>query len=496
MRGQGRQSGGAPAEAPLVFAAPVKGAMRLTAVSREARALGLAPGLTLADARARFPHLDVAHDDPSADDALIALMLEDCDRWTVLVGRDDPHGLILDITGCAHLFGGEAQMRARIVSRFHRGGFELCATIAGTPDAARALARHGRIEIVPPGGEAAATRPLPIAALEMPEETRLALSRAGLKRVGDLADLPGQPLAARFGAAPGVKLARVLGREDRRITPFRPLPACVVEQIFAEPIARSSDIEATLQLLVTRAAAILETRGEGGRAFEASFFRSDGAVRRIDVGTGRPSRDGRAVMRLFVEKLDTLADPLDPGFGFDLIRLAVPTAEPLEAQQPNLDGKAVEAHEVADLIDRLIARFGAAQVLRFVPVDTHDPLRAARLVTAARPANSALDWPEPEPGEPPTRPLRLFDPPEPVETLAEVPDGPPIRFRWRRVLHEVARAEGPERIATEWWRVPQAPTRDYFRIEDSDGRRFWLFREGLYARETENPRWFLHGLFA
>ncbi|BAT58521.1 DNA polymerase IV [Variibacter gotjawalensis] len=470
--------------------------MRIAALCRSAMELGLRTGLTLADARARFPDIDVAEDDPTADSTLIDQMLEDCDRWTMLVGRDDPHGLMLDITGCAHLFGGEMLMRRKIIARFNRAGFDLTATIAGTPDAARALARYGRSGIVRDGEEAAVVRPLPVAALEMPEDARLALSRAGLKTVGDLADRPSQPLAARFSEVLTAKLHRVLGQHDIRITPYRAPPACVVERLFPEPVATAETIQLTLRRLVARVAVLLEKRGDGGRMFEASFYRTDGAVRRITVGTGRPTRDGRIVMRLFDEKIDTLADPIDPGFGFDLIRLAVPATEPFENDQPSFDGKVAEEQEVTDLIDRLVARFGADAVLRFVAADTHDPLRAARLIHASGNAAVAIAWPETEPDEPPTRPLRLFDPPEPIDTFAEVPDGPPIRFRWRHVLHDVTRAEGPERIASEWWRKTHVPTRDYFRVEDAAGRRFWVFREGYHGAEGETPRWFLHGLFA
>jgi protein ImuB len=421
-------------------------------------------------------------------------MAEACDRWTPLVALDPPDGLVLDVTGCAHLFGGEASLRTRILRRFGQGGFETRATIAGTPDAARALARFGKADIVPPGGDEAAARPLPIAALGLEDETRAALSLAGLTRLADLADRPSRPLAARFGDDLPTRLRRALGWEDRRITPLRPPPPCLVEQRFAEPITHADAVERTLEQLIGLAARRLESMGQGGRLFEASFFRVDGAVRRIAVETGRPSRDARAVFRLFRARLETLADPLDPGYGFDLVRLAAPRTEPLGALQPSLDGKAVEDDEVADLVDRLVARFGAARVLRFAGADTHDPARASRLVPAS--AQTAPYAGASEPGEPPLRPLQLFDPPQPIETLAEIPDGPPIRFRWRRVLHEVARAEGPERIAPEWWRDPGRLTRDYYRVEDAQGRRFWLFRAGLYGSETDRPRWYLHGLFA
>ncbi|WP_438617038.1 DinB/UmuC family translesion DNA polymerase, partial [Methylobacterium haplocladii] len=325
---------------------------------------------------------------------------------------------------------------------------------------------------------------------------RAALALAGLKRIADIADLPSRSLAARFGEDLTRRLRRVLGREDRRITPLRLAPACYVEQRFMEPISHAEAIERTLRDLIVRAALLLETAGRGGRVFEASFFRTDGEVRRIAVETGRPSREPAAILRLLHERLDSLADPLDPGYGFDLIRLGVPVAEPLAPVQVSLDGETVGDGEVSDLVDRLVARFGSARVVRFVPVDTHDPVRAARLVPASAPPGRSTDSPMTEPGEPPLRPLQLFEPPQPIETLAEVPDGPPVRFRWRHVLHRVVRAEGPERISAEWWRAREEPTRDYFRVEDADGRRFWLFRAGLYGSETDRPRWYLHGLFA
>ncbi len=474
----------------------MKGALRLAAVSPEASALGLTPGLTLADARARIPGLAAADHDPEADAALLGRMAEACDRWTPLVALDPPHGLTLDVTGCGHLFGGEAALRRLVVGRFRQDGFAARAAIAGTPDAARALVRFGRVTIAPPGGEAAAVRPLPVAALGLGEDVRRALSLAGLKRIGDLADLPSQPLAARFGEDLPTRLRRTLGEEDRRITPMRPPPACRVERRFAEPIAHADAIDGTIRALLGQAAALLEAVGQGGRVFEASFFRTDGAVRRISVETGRPTRDASSVLRLLQARLDALADPLDPGFGFDLIRLAVPLAQPLAQLQPRFDGETRDEDAVSDLVDRLVARFGASRVLRFSAADTHDPARASRLVPASSPAALKPGWSSPEPGEPPVRPLQLFERPQPIETLAETPDGPPLRFRWRRVLHMIARAEGPERIAPEWWRDREAPTRDYYRVEDLEGRRFWVFRAGLYERETSRPRWYLHGLFA
>lgn len=493
-----RRASAGPDERPLVLVEKERGALRLADCDKRAGALGLTRGLTLADARARIPELSVAEADPAADRRLVEWLAALCDRFTPLVALDPPHGLVLDITGCAHLFGGEAALRQRVGRSMHWLGLTLRASVAGTPQAARALCRFGDCAISPPGEDEDRVLPLPVAALEVSPETVLALSRAGLKTLGDLAGRPSHTLAARFGEALVTRLRRILGHEDARITPLRPPPDCVVERHFPDPLQDTDGLEGIVARLLGEAGRLLEARGEGGRTFELSFFRSDGAVRRLVLETGRPSRDAGAILRLYRERIDSLADPLDPGSGFDAIRLAVAVCEPLGTPQASLDGRAVEEEAVADLVDRLVARFGRERVLRFVARDSHQPEREAALVPAAAGKSDApAPWPAAQPDEPPSRPLQLFEPPQPVETLAEVPDGPPLRFRWRRVLHEIARAEGPERIAPDWWRGrPGEYTRDYYRVEDAQGRRFWLFRAGLYGRETTAPRWYLHGLFA
>lgn len=234
--------------------------------------------------------------------------------------------------------------------------------------------------------------------------------------------------------------------------------------------------------------------------FEASFFRTDGMARRIALETAQGTREAPRLMRLIRLKIEALADPLDPGSGFDALRLAVVRSEPLHDVQQTLAGERAtqdEARAVDDLVDRLVARFGRGNTRRFIARDTHDPALAGG--TAPYPSQAAsAPWPRPEPGQPPLRPLTLFTHPQWIEVMAEVPDSPPLRFRWRRVLHEVTRAEGPERIAPEWWREGAlAPAiRDYYRVENALGYRFWIFREGLYEDSNARPRWFLHGLFA
>lgn len=477
---------------PLAFLVKQKGALRIAAVDQRAHALGLAPGLAFADARARVPALASEALDEGADAAWLNRLAEGCDRYTPMVALDPPDGLLLDITGCAHLHGGEAELLADIRARFTRLGMSLRGTFANIPDAAHALARFG-------GGEGEDVRPLPVAALELGAEPTLALRRAGLETIGDLAVRPMAGFAARFGMAAATKLRRLLGDETRPIDSRRDPPPVAVERRFAEPIARVDDALEVVGELVAEAAVELETRGEGGRAFAATLFRCDGLAPRLTIETGRPSCDPALIVRLLRERIDALADPLDPGFGYDMVRLAVLHSEPLSAAQLEMEGKESPDADLAALVDRLAIRLGADKVIRLEAYDSHIPERAQLLAVA----NSASSWPLPKGDEPPSRPLFLLDPPERVQILlAEVPDGPPRRFRCRGIWHDVQRAEGPERIAAEWWRRKHGHrpgegglTRDYYRIEDGEGRRYWLFRHGLYG-EAPSPDWYLHGLFA
>ena len=492
----------APPDAPLLITARDKGARIIVAGDPAALALGLAPGLTLAEARALVVDPLVAEADPAADAALLERIADWCDRYTPLVARDGRDGLVLDVTGVAHLFGGEAALLADCLRRLDALGITALGALAGSPDAARALAHARSGTIVPPGGEADAVRDLPVASLGLDATSTTVLIRAGLKRIGDLLDRPRAPLAARFGADCIDRLAGLVGLVHHPISPRRRVPAVLAERIFCEPVSRRDAIEATLAALLTDLAAILERRGEGGRLFEAVFYRVDGFVRRIAVATTRPNRDPKAILRLFRERLDALVDPLDAGFGFDLIRLGSFRTEPFMPADRLLDGHAAREDDLAALLDRLGARFGPERVLAFLTEETHWPERRSRLVPMlAAPEGASLAAAAGEPslpyGEPPLRPLSLLDPPEPVEALAEVPDGPPRSFRWRRALHRVARAEGPERIAPEWWRMADDMLdRDYYRVEDMEGRRFWLYREGVFGGEAAPPRWYMHGLFA
>ncbi|MFZ2998528.1 Y-family DNA polymerase [Sphingobium sp.] len=505
------------ADRPRAFIEKIGGALRLVAVDESAAALGLTPGLSMADARARVPDIDLFDHLPHADMDWLERLADGCTRYTPTIMLDSPDGLILDTGGCDHLFGGEAGLAADLEQRLARLGVTMRHAFAGTPDGARALARYvaGAAH-----DEDGAIRRLPVAALELNEDATLALRRAGLKTIGDIARRPLSGIAARFGADAVTAIRRILGDADSPLTPRVMAVPLHVERRFAEPIARTETALAILAELAGEAGKRLEEMRHGGRRFEAVFFRTDGMVRRLSVETGAPLRDVPALMRLMRERIDSLNDPIDPGFGFDLIRLHVPLTEALGASQLRLEGGATAQAEVTALVERLSTRLGRGRVRRFAPRDTHMPEQAEFLLPA-------LDTPPPDPwtipqqGEPPLRPIHLFDPPQPIEVLgAEVPDGPPRRFRWRRALHDVSRFEGPERIAGEWWRRRPVPIdrpkpgtpdetelryllgdaaahmRDYYRVEDRRGRRFWIFRLGFYAMEQPAPRWYMHGLFA
>jgi len=446
--------------------------------------------MPLATARAMLPELAVTEADLPADRKLIESIAAWSDRFTPFVALDFPDGLFLDVTGASHLFGGEKNMLCHVRAALTKQKFSVCAALAGTASAARALARYADGAIVPLGGEAEAVAPLPVAALALDPAITHALRRAGLKTIGQVAQRGRAELARRFGSTMVDQLDRALGRSETPISPRRVLADLTAEHRFAEPVITKELIMGSLLALAQSLSRLLEERGEGARRFEARFFRSDGTLNAIAVETARPLRDAKMIMRLLDERLDALADPLDPGFGYDLIRLEASYAErENETAQGFAPGDSEK--EITFLIDRLSARFGKTRVLSFHLQDTHIP-EAAAVALPTQHAKKDAGW---TCGETMPRPIRLFAAPEPIEVIAEVPDGPPKKFRWRHVLHGVVRAEGPERIAMEWWRAP-GHTRDYFRVEDEDGRRFWLYRDGLYVRETERPRWYVHGLFA
>ena len=365
----------------FVVVASIKGAQRITALTDKAASLGLKTGMGLADARAMYPKLPVVEADFEADRRALEGIADWCDRYTPLVGVDPPDGLFLDVTGCAHLFGGEAALARDLLTRLSQQGFRARAAIADTAGCAWGLARHGKQAIVPRGATEAAALPLPIAALRVDADIVAGLKTAGLTRVADLASRPRAPFAARFGKGLLLRLDQALGQVDEPIMPRLPIPAAMAEQRFPDPIAREADVLGTVEQLGRQLATVLERRGEGGRLFQVALFRADGTVHRLELGTGAPLRDPARIRKLFEERLAVLGDACDPGFGYDMVRLSALATERTDPAQTGLAGDD-HAEELAHLIDRLGARFGLRRVTRLMPQDTHIPEHAVASVPA------------------------------------------------------------------------------------------------------------------
>lgn len=468
---------------------------RLAAVDAEAAALGLWPGQKATDALALVPELTTAEAEPEADAAALTALVDWCVRFSPAVSADAPDGLFLDVTGVAHLWDGEAELLTDLQRRLTSNGLRFRCALADTPGAAWALAHFGEDRtIAPPGGQAALLAPLPPAALRFETETWAQIERLGLRRLSQLMDIPRGPFARRFGQAALTRLDQALGRETEALTFRRPPTPWFARLAFAEPISAPEDMARVTADVAAKLCARLEAEGQGARRFEIGFHRVDGKALPLAVGLALPGRDAARVAKLFAPKLETV----DPGFGIEVVTLAAHDVEPISGRQSRLDAVRAPTLEegLAPLVDRLTNRLGEDRVWRAVPVESHAPELA---LTRARPLakpSAARAWSRETP-----RPARLFRRPEPVEdVIALTPDDPPTRFRWRGQLHRVRRAEGPERIGEEWWRgdiddVSVGHVRDYYRVEDEAGRRFWLFRAGLYGEPEAPPKWWMHGLF-
>jgi protein ImuB len=473
----------------------------LSAVSPEAAAAGLHPGQALADAQAILPGLDLHPADPAADAAWLRRLALWALCVTPLPAVDPPQGLVLDVTGIAHLHGDEAALLAAVTARFARAGVTIRAALAGSPATAAALARAGlHGALVPPGEERAAVEPLPLAALGLPLATIGALHRLGLRCIGDVLRQPRGPLARRFGAALVDALDAAAGARPQPITPLRPPPEFLAERTFLEPILTREAIDATLDRLLAALCRQLAEAGRGARRLVLLAFRVDGEVQGIAVGTGLPARDPRHFTRLFREKLERLA----PGFGFERLALEARVTEPIgaegaQASLPGRGGLSPEARRqaLAQLLDRLSQRM---PVWRLAPRPSHWPERAVQRLGPFDPVPppGTLSPGPPVEGSWPhrPRPVRLLRRPVPLSAMALLPDAPPSLLRaGTRVAWRVVRAEGPERIAPEWWRDGDRPIRDYYRVELEGGARLWVCRSGL-AIPGEEMRWWLHGRFA
>ena len=551
-------------EAPFATVINAAGRRLLAAVSPAAAAAGLAPGMPLADALSFVPGLATAAAEPAQDAAALRRLAEWCGRYSPWTAPDAPDGVKIEITGCAHLWGGEEALAADLITRLARQGITGHIAIADTLGAAWACARLAQTDrstvIVPSAQTGIALAPLPVEGLRLDPATTQGLRRVGLKRIGDLYPMPRSALVCRFGEAVVWRLDQAQGDLPEPLSPLDETPTRRVRLSFAEPITDPADLALAAERLAADLVTRLAREGTGARRLVLTFYRVDGRVERLALGTARPSRDPRHLAALFKERLDTI----DPGLGVEDAILAAFAVDPLAPEQIDFPGHGMSklkgsllvvpakaeieerlaprsgplgpspdlvrgsrggdgpkpkaraeneigAGGVSTLLDRLGNRLGLAAVSRIEACESHIPERASVQV----PANSRHPLPPPPRGregfahpriksgeqgrDKPPRPIRLFDPPEPVEAAWLLPDDPPFRFTWRRRAYRIRHADGPERIAEEWWRQGMSNAvdaiRDYYRVEDEEGRRFWLFRAGL-SGSGHPPRWYVHGVFA
>jgi protein ImuB len=504
------QASAAPVDAidphlPLVLVAPGKGGARIVALNRAAQQGGVVVGDLLSNARSKVLDLQSHDADLAADAAALRKLALWALRYTPIAALWDDtsgaDGLFLDISGCAHLFGGEEQMLADLAERLRNFGLVPRLAIAGTAGASWAVARYGRTDqcIVPCDGEADALCHLPLAALRLSEEAQSLMRRLGFRRIGEVMDQPRAPFAARFDGGFLRRLDQALGRAPEPLVPVVPPPVYRAHAMFIDPIMSAEHVLVAAKRLLHDLAQHLVRDDAGARVLRLLLFRVDGDVLSLDLGLAAPSRDPEHIARLIALRLDRLGGGLEADFGFEAAAVHVLVAERLAQRQVGLSmcEDDVAPDGLARLIDRLRQRLGPGAVRRLHPHQSHIPERAeqARDAVPAVPSVGAL--PDEAAANAPIapRPLLLLPRPEVAEVMALIPDGPPRRFRWRGVMHEVAEAEGPERITPEWWRRTGAAERDYYIVEDTGGRRFWLYRDGLYGCGAAPPQWFVHGLF-
>nr|WP_047772320.1 DNA polymerase Y family protein [Wenxinia marina] len=485
-----------PEDLPMALAVEGPHGPVIHATNRAAEAEGVHAGARVVDMRALLPTLRVDFADTGGDAAALARLVLWARRWCPWTAGDGltsagGAGLVLDTTGSDHLWGGEAAMLAEIEGALAVAGFTARAALAPTRGAAWALARFGGVrEVCPAGAVETRLAPLPVRALRLEPATVQTLNRLGLKTIGDLLAVPRLSLARRFSreapaSNPLLRLDQATGRTAEPVDPPEEPPRFSVQTRLPEPV---EDPVPHLPALARELCAGLAEAGHGLRRAVLTVYRTDGEVASVTVATSAAMRDPAHLVRLFDGRLDRL----DPGFGFDLVTLDAALTEAMDQAQPGLAGEPHAAEAVARLVDRLSGRFGGGSLLRPAPRARHVPERAEgwspAMAGALPPRLLRLRV---------LRPLRLLEPPEEVRVLYAVPEGPPAQFVWRRQTLRVSRYDGPERIAPEWWADrPGTRLRDYYRIEDHLGRRWWLYRAGVEGdgRGT-SPEWFLHGVF-
>jgi protein ImuB len=463
----------------------------VTAADAAARAAGLRPGIPATKAQILVPGLITMDADPVTDaEALERLALWVLQRVSPIVAADPPDGIVVDSTGADHLHGGEAAMIETLVGRLAMSGVTARAAIADTWGAAHALARFAANPsiIAPHGHGAAVLDPLPLAALRLPPEMAADLRVLGFERIGDLLAQPRAPLILRLGPELGRRITQALGELAEPIEAIRPPDLVEVRRAFAEPIGAAETIARYIGKLTAQLCAALEEKGLGARRLDLLCHRVDNWIEAVRVGTAQPVRDARRLARLLCDQIEKI----DPGFGIELMALAATIAEPLQRRQIASSLIEIATPDISDLVDTLANRVGERAIYRVAPVASDVPERSVCRIPALSPDTGAA-WPSHWP-----RPTRLFAHPERIEAIALLPDHPPVSFTWRGVRRRVKRADGPERVHAEWWKrdAELAAIRDYFRVEDQAGERYWIYRAGNGGDPgTGSHLWYLHGVF-
>ena len=470
----------------FVLAAMQRGRMVITAASLAAEKQGVKTGMVLADARAVLAALEVFDHKPGLELKLLSAIAEWCIRYSPIVAVDLPDGLILDITGCAHLWGGEIAYLKDINKRLNGLGYQVRSSIADTVGCAWANSRHGRIKaIIEVGDHQKALSVMPPQALRLEPATLERLEKLGFYQIGHFMDMPRPVLRRRFGGQLLMRLDQALGLAGEPIEPVRPIEPYQERLPCLEPIRTAKGIEIALQNLLETLCKRLVKEGLGVRKAIFKAFRMDGSPQQIDIGTHSASSNMEHLFKLFQLKIVRLR----PDLGFELFILQAPVVEQLSQDSLmlwNISGSN-DQEEIAELLDRLISRGGPGIVNRYLPAQHYWPERSIKMAFSIL-EKPEFSWPAARP-----RPISLLENPERIQVTAPVPDYPPMLFRYKGQVHNVIRADGPERIEQEWW-IQQGLHRDYYVIEDQNGARYWIFRSGHYGEN--NPHWFIHGFFS
>ncbi|HEY8781580.1 MAG TPA: DNA polymerase Y family protein [Mucilaginibacter sp.] len=472
---------------PFVFATPDHGRMVITAANPVAGAQGIVPGMAAADAKAIVPSLEVVDDIPGKAAKLLEAIGEWCIRYSPLIAVDLPDGLILDVSGCTHLWGGERAYLKEIVTRLRSKGYDVRAAMADTIGAAWAIARFGQVTpIIEPGAHAAALLSLPPAALRLEPAVLERLQKLGLRSVNSFISMQRSALRRRFGQDMLTRLDQALGLEDEPIQPLHPIEPYQERLPCLEQIRTAAGIEIAIKRLLETLCRRLQSEGKGLRTGILKCYRMDGRVIQTEIGTNQPSHHTGHLFKLFELKIASI----EPGLGIELFILEAPKVEDVSPVQEALwaESPGLEDTAVAELLDRLAGKVGAGAIHRYLPVEHYWPERSIKHASSIR-EKPAIPWRTDRP-----RPVQLLARPEPIEVTAPIPDYPPMLFIYKGKRHQIKKADGPERIEREWW-LDTGEHRDYYNVEDAEGRRYWLFRLGHYAGGRGN-QWFLHGFFA